>query len=171
MHGYLLDTNIVEYWFNDKAPQHASVENQISSQPDGTPILISTVTLGEIEYGHRAVADEPTAIQVRFKEFLDQHFPYHLDVKHSTAPPYGELRARLFSKYSPADKRKKIRRPEQLSDPASGLEIGGIQENDLWIAAQAIEHNLILVTNDKMNSIKAVASSSLRIENWASDSI
>jgi len=54
-----------------------------------------------------------------------------------TANTYGELRSLLFDKYAPNDKRKKNLRPEQLVDPITSLELG-IQENDLWIAAQAI---------------------------------
>ena len=42
----------------------------------------------------------------------------------------------------------------------------GIDENDLWIAAQAIEHNLVLVTNDEMKRIKHVAGPVLDIEDW-----
>ena len=85
--------------------------------------------------------------------------------KHS-ANTYGELRARLFEKYAPNNKKRKGLRPEQLIDPVTSLELG-IQENDLWIAAQAISRNLTLVTNDAMNRIRDIAGKSLHIDNWA----
>jgi len=62
-------------------------------------------------------------------------------------------------------KRKGLR-PCQLVDPVTSLELG-IQENDIWIAAQAISRNLTLVTNDAMWRIRNIAGKSLHIDNWA----
>ena len=59
-------------------------------------------------------------------------------------------------------------RPEQLLDPITAKELE-IQENDLWIAAQAIAHEMVLVTNDRMTRIRDVAKGAkqeLRIQNW-----
>ncbi|MBA7697023.1 hypothetical protein ES703_105681 [subsurface metagenome] len=56
-------------------------------------------------------------------------------------------------------------RPEQLVDPVTSLELG-IQENDLWIAAQVVVRGLILVTTDKLSHIREVAGDDLHIENW-----
>ena len=78
---------------------------------------------------------------------------------------YGELRAKLFEKFAPKNNKKGLR-PEQLVDPITSLVLG-IQENDLWITAQAMARNLILVTNDKLSRIKEVTGSDLRIKNWA----
>ncbi|MCH7920211.1 MAG: hypothetical protein IIC50_19795 [Planctomycetes bacterium] len=74
------------------------------------------------------------------------------------------LRAALFDKYAPKKNRKGLR-PEQLIDPVTSKGLG-VQENDIWIASQALEHNLVLVTNDQMNHLREVASD-LRVENWA----
>jgi predicted nucleic acid-binding protein len=79
---------------------------------------------------------------------------------------YGMLRARLFENYTPNNKKRKGLRPEQLIDPVTSLELG-IQENDLWIAAQAMSQNLTLVTNDKLHQIHEVAGDELHIDNWA----
>jgi len=43
--------------------------------------------------------------------------------------------------------RAKPSRLNQLVDPISGEELG-VQENDLWIAAQAMTFGLVLVTHD-----------------------
>jgi predicted nucleic acid-binding protein len=75
---------------------------------------------------------------------------------------YGELRASLFEKYIQKGKNK---RPEQLIDPVTATEIG-IDENDLWIVAQAITYNLTLVTNDKMRRIFSVTPKELKHEIW-----
>jgi hypothetical protein len=47
-------------------------------------------------------------------------------------------------------------RPEQLLEPATAKELQ-IQENDLWLCAQAISHRMVLVTNDRMTPIRDVA--------------
>ena len=75
------------------------------------------------------------------------------------------IRAGVFEKYAPNVKRRRGLRPEQLIDPVTSQELG-IQENDLWIAAQALEYNLVWVTNDKMERIRDVCEE-LQIENWA----
>ena len=45
----------------------------------------------------------------------------------------------------------------------------GIQENDIWIAAQTIQYNLILVTGDHMTRLVEVSNSlsdPLQIAKW-----
>ena len=162
MDGYLLDTNMISFWWH----REAKVMVRITALPDQAPIRMSVVSLGEVEYGHRVAAPaSETPVQVQYGEFIRANFPNPLDVSKTTTQYYGDLRARLFLKFAPAEKRKKLRLPEQLLDPATGKELG-IQENDLWIASQAIEHNLVLVTHDKMKRLREVANE-LRVEDWA----
>ena len=169
MRGYLLDTNILDYWFNARRPQHDKVVDCIDRLPAGTPLRISVVTLGEVEYGHRAVSPHDTPIQVRFRRFLAEQFPIALEIRKTTTLYYGAWRARLFAEFAPREKRTRTTRPEQLVDPATSRELG-IQENDLWIAAQAMEHNLVLVTHDSMERLRHVMDDALRVdfEDWAS---
>lgn len=63
--------------------------------------------------------------------------------------------------------RRKGLRPEQLVDPTTAKELD-IQENDLWLAAQALEHNLVLVSHDKMTRLRKVAEE-LRVQDWAKE--
>jgi predicted nucleic acid-binding protein len=42
----------------------------------------------------------------------------------------------------------------------------GVHENDLWIASQALAHNLVLVTNERMKDIFEIASNRLVYEIW-----
>lgn len=162
MQGYLLDTNIVSYWFDGSCLQNKAVIDHVERLPRGTPLAISAITLGEVEFGLRVRSEDP--LEAEMQQFLLDQLPLVLDVTSTTRISYGSLRARLFDRFAPAKKRGKGRRPEQLTDPATALELG-IQENDLWIAAQAIEHNLILVTNDALARIQAVGND-LSIENW-----
>ncbi len=169
MRGYLLDTNIIEYLFNEKRLEHPRVfarYSELSKLETESPFRISAITLGEMEYGIRSNAlNGLTPIQIEFKKLVREKFANVLPIRSHTAIPYGELRSGLFAKYA-KKKGKKARRPEQLLDPATSLELG-IHENDLWIAAQAIEYNLVLVTHDDdMTRIREVSQGLLTIEDW-----
>ena len=165
--GYLLDTCIIRYWYDERKEQHPNVVARIQALPDDTPLRVSAITLGEMEYGHRAVSATDTPVQAAFRRFIGDRFPWGfvLNITSDTASYYGLIRARLFEKFSPRRKRNGLR-PSQLIDPVTAKELG-IQENDLWIAAQGTERNLVLVTNDPMPRIREVVSDLLRIENWA----
>lgn len=163
MHGYLVDTQTVSYWFDARLPQHRSVSAHIDALPSNALLGVSAITIGEIAFGHAITAKPDIAKQAAFTTFLQQHFPMPLPVTKSTTIYYSQLRSALFKKYPPRGKRK--RRPEQCFDPIKALELG-IDENDLWIASQAFEHNLVLVTNDSMERIRDVAGPLLTVENW-----
>ena len=144
------------------------MHSHIAALPEESPLRISAITLGEIEYGHRAEAKgPPLPIQKQFHRFVRNIDPMVLRVGEHTAEHYGILRAALFEKYAPKDAKRKIKRPEQLIDPITSKELG-IQENDLWICAQALEHRLVLVTHDKKMVRLHELAPELEIEDWAS---
>ena len=176
MTHYLLDTNIWAYWFNkEKHPKYAAniearvKELTISAETgvqDGDRIAISVITWGEIEYGYNVMTSKERSREDPFRSFIAAQSSWMVPFDKYTAAAYGKLRAGLFQKFSPKDMKRKGLRPEQLVDPATSLQLQ-IQENDLWIASQAIRYRLTLVTNDKMASIRTVTGTMLRIENWA----
>lgn len=166
MRTFLLDTCIWSYCFDaDRYPQeNANIRKQLQKLEPDFKLGISIITWGEVAFGQK-VATKRGLIQAEYFKLIKAKGPKTFDVDMHTANTYGELRSLLFEKYAPKDKRKKNLRPEQLVDPITSLELG-IQENDLWIAAQAITRNLTLVTNDKLNRIREVAGDDLHIENW-----
>lgn len=175
MRDFLLDTQTIRYWHDSGCAQHAAVSGNVAALRQLTAsleikpkLLVSVVTLGEIEFGHRvALAPDPAA-QAAYIKFVQEELPGPFELSADAAAAYGDLRTRLFNKYAPGDKRKPKMCPEQLVDPASAKELG-IQENDLWICAQAVAHGMVLVTNDRMSRIRDVASgmnSELLIQNW-----
>ncbi len=164
MHVFLLDTCVWSNWFDVKKEQHMNVKSHIQKLPSDSVLGISIISWGEVAYGHKvnllkANSLDETPIQTEYIQFIKSKRPKTFEIDIHTANKYGELRALLFEKHAPK-KRKSGLRPEQLINPITSREIG-IQENDLWIAAQAITRNLTLVTNDKLNRIREVAGDGL----------
>ena len=145
-----------------------SLRQQSESMDLKPKLLISVVTLGEIEFGHRVqIGDQSTFNDARSK-FVREQLPVTLEVTEDAVNAYGEIRMRLFNKYAPVENRTKKTRPEQLVNPATSLHLQ-IQENDLWICSQAVAHGMVLVTNDGMSAIRDVAQGMnppLLIQNW-----
>ncbi|MCK5581908.1 MAG: type II toxin-antitoxin system VapC family toxin [Candidatus Omnitrophica bacterium] len=176
MRTFLLDTNIWEYWFNKEShpEKYSNIEHQIreleslekSSNEFAWRLGISFVTLGEIDYGYNVMTKKERSREHEFRAFINSKKPWIPQIDKHVAKEYGKLRAGLFETYAPKNKKRKGLRPEQLIDPVTSLKLG-IQENDLWIAAQAVSRNLTLITNDKMDRISKVAGKSLHIDNWA----
>ena len=164
MDAYILDTNIISYWFAEGRPEHEWVVKRIESLPKGTPLWISVVTLGEIVYGYNLEQSRDVSKSEAFKKFVSKNLPYVKDVDTHTASEYGRLRAELFDKYRP-DKKKNVKYLEELIDPVTEKTLR-VDMNDVWIAAHALQFNFTLVTNDKMRHIQEVAAD-LRVENWA----
>jgi len=80
---------------------------------------------------------------------------------------YAKLRAKLFQLYAPRDAKGRAvtNYVSEWVDPTNDKKLG-VQENDVWVAALALAHNLTLVTADKMDHIKAAAGPDLNHENW-----
>lgn len=165
--GYLLDTNVVGMWY----ARHPRVVARITSLPDRTPLWVSAITLGEISFGNELhLSGRDLAARDEFERWMRNAFrePSVLRVTHHTHYEYGPIRAALFEKYPPQSAREN--HPEKCFDRVTASELL-IDENDLWIASQAIEKALILVTNDKMERIKeasrlARCSAPLECEDW-----
>ena len=163
MDGYLLDTNIFDYLTDRADVFHAPVQRVFAQVPDATPVFISAITAGEVEYGIQA---NPGMSEARRLDLLSAvaQFPV-LGVTSGAGTHFGKVRAVLFERNIRNGKRSL--RPEQLVDPVTSLRLG-VQENDLWIVAQALEHNLTLVTHDRrMRPVWEAAGPALRVEDWA----
>ena len=120
-------------------------------------LFVSVVTLGEIEYGHRVAHAPDPAKQAAYAKFVLDQCPVAVELTKHVAEQYGEMRAWLFNNLGPIAKRSKATRAEELVNPATGKELG-IDENDIWIAAQAMTHNLVLVSHDSRGNFGKVLS-------------
>lgn len=95
---------------------------QVTPQQEASPVLLSSIVLGELYLGaHRSARTEEN---LRRLEVFAAGYPI-LGCDQETAERYGQIKSRLLSKGSP------------------------LPENDIWIAATAVQHGLTLVTRDK----------------------
>ena len=168
MGGYLFDTNAVSPLWNARHPEHDTVKAFFASVSQ-SPVWLSTIVLAEIEYGMKITPEMDIDSQNQVRHEMSNH-PFILDIDKHTIGPYSDLRAELFKKFSPRDRRGRltVKWPEDLIERTSAKELG-VQENDIWIAAQAIQYNLILVTGDHMQRLVDVSENldySLRIARW-----
>ncbi len=162
MKCYLFDTNIWARWYREDA----DIIGQVKGLGKSDRIILSAVVWGEAVYGANIQSAKSGFDFSKYRKLIEgKSFPTICEINKHTADIYGELRAKLFKKYARKDRRKQVRRPEELECPSSSKELQ-IQENDLWLVAQAIAYKYTFVTRDKMNAIKAIAPQELKCENW-----
>ena len=145
---YLLDTNHCSLIFL-RNPTILKVIEQVGE----TNLATSIITVGELIY----MAENSTYREqnlARINEFLKDINIYYLDEE--IAKNYGQIKAALIRQFGPKYKiKRKTTKTTEL----------GFDENDLWIAATAIRHQLTLVSADTdFPRIQTVISFSL--ENW-----
>jgi predicted nucleic acid-binding protein len=172
MEGYIFDTNAVSDWING----HPILAPRINALDAEAQVRVSAITLGEFEFGNNLILSNRDLTEIDdFERFIARVFIEDrvLAVTRTTRYVYGPLRARIFEKYPPIG--KKQNHVEKCFDKITGSDLG-IDENDLWIASQAIERGLTLITNDKMEYIKGAAEDlgnamreigwQLKVEDW-----
>lgn len=147
---YLLDTNHCSFVF---AQRDAQVIQKLKLLSIDTEITINTIIYGElmlmIEKSQRKQEN-----LVLLEAFVKRLRVYSID--EATSKIYGKFHAEIFDKFAPRDKAK--RRKFDIKD-------AGVRINDLWIACTAIQHNLIVVSEDSdfrvMNEVR-----NLKLECW-----
>ncbi len=164
MRPFLLDTNIWAYMYHrEKYPQeHSNVMKHMSQIHEPVSLGISVISWGEIAVGLPEDDIEESSIQKEHLNFIRSEKPWLVGIDSHTAEQYGKLRGRLSS--------KRQRKKGDLVDLYTWLEVGSL-ENDLWIVAQAMTKDLILVTNDRssLQPLVDVAGDELYVEYWAEE--
>lgn len=150
---YLLDTNHCTQLIdgNVAVAEHVGMAGEAS-------MATCVIVRGELmDMAHRS--ERVTSNLTKIRAFLRDINVYLIDEQ--TADIYGELKAALFARFGPKEKSK--RRRFTLSQL-------GVSDNDLWIAAVALRHNLILVSADtdfdRLQQVRTLA-----IENWLAPAV
>jgi predicted nucleic acid-binding protein len=147
MEQILLDTNFVSVLFDPRRPNYTAVEARARAFAQTDLVYLSVIVLAELRYGIEA-AERAGQDITHIRGTLTQAATYPLaEIGRHTAEAYGEVKARLAAHYLDLSRRV----PRWLEDwqdrvPSKTLQV---DENDLWIVAQAIERDYLLVTSDQ----------------------
>jgi tRNA(fMet)-specific endonuclease VapC len=126
---------------------------QIAEALDDTEISTNVAVCGELLYGaYKSAQVDKNLADV--EEFLKQILIH--DINQDTSKVYAKLKAGILDRFGPKDQRK--RRNTAIGSL-------GFKDNDVWIAATAIQHNLILVSGDS-DIMRLSGMEGLRVENW-----
>lgn len=166
MKAYLFDTNIASALWDELDTDHSDALRFVTDVASiGGLVYVPRITIAEIEYGLKLYVSTDPARRAKAEAAMRAYKSIR-EVNKDTTEHYATMRAELFRRYAPRDAKGRVKRvrPEQLIDKTTGQSLG-IQENDLWIAAIAVEHNMVLVTDDRMARIQEVAPN-LTIAKW-----
>ena len=146
MDELLLDTNFISVLYDPRRPKHAAVIAHAQGFATNDLVLLSSVVLAELRYGMEAALRAGQAVD-HFRETVEVAGTYPLaEVGKHTAEAYGDVKARLAAYYLDLTRRS----PRWLEDwqVRGSTKTLQVDENDLWLVAQAIERNRRLVTTD-----------------------
>jgi predicted nucleic acid-binding protein len=130
---------------------------KVQSLPQDTQLRACAITLGEFEVGHLITQSTDQKKRDDATGFLNRVFlPNALPIAASTRFYYAQIIARIWQRQGPA----KASTRTEIHLVKLGLDI-----NDVWVVAVAWEHGLILVTTDKMESIRK-AVPEVQMECW-----
>lgn len=130
---YLLDTNHCSFVF---AQRDAQVIQKLELLIIDNEIAINTIICGELMMMVEKSARKQENL-VLLNAFLRRLKIYSIDEE--TSKIYGRFYTEIFDKFAPKDRAK--RRKFKIKDV-------GVRTHDLWIACTAIQHNLIIVSED-----------------------
>lgn len=153
MPGYLLDTNHLSAWEN----QHPAFMARLRERPVDHILWVCPISLAEIECGLRITATTDPQRRAACRRFVeDEAMGFVFPIAETTRDSYANIMERIWRTNPPGS--GQIRTERHLVDL-------GVDVNDVWIAAVALERNLTLLTADAMNIIRACVPE-LRFDNW-----
>ena len=149
MPGYLFDTSVISACLDAEHSRHDELREAVAQFDPADPQYLSAISLAETAFGVRmAEVFAPTAAN-RLQDMLKEAQKYEaLRVTDHTGMVYAQLKADLAKCYlARASRKDRSRWVENWVDKTTGQKLQ-IDENDLWMCAQAKERDLVLVTTD-----------------------
>lgn len=129
---YLLDTNHCSFAFAQKDEQVVQKIESLKGQ-----VFINTVIYAEL----RVMVEKSQYKQdnlILLNDFVSKLKICVIDEE--TAKIYGQFYAEIFDQFAPKEKAK--RRKYDLKE-------AGVRVHDLWVACTAIQHDLVIVSEDR----------------------
>ena len=161
--GYLFDTSALPAYLNPTHPHHRSTSDVIIQLPESSPKLVSIITLGEIDYGVQFAELANSSYLKEYRQRLAVIRKYSaLDITKHTSEAYARLKCSLAAHVQRRPGKRMSRWVEDWIVLGSAKRLQ-IDENDLWIAAQAKERDLVIVTCDSDMRILESVDTEVRI--------
>jgi len=154
---FLLDTSVASVAASPSSPKYAAVQSFLNGAPlFADQLFLSVVTIAEVQAGHqllphRLPAPSAESIEVvRQRMLLISQLGTILPVTTHVAHEHARLKIAYALKFAPNMARRGALKSKPVELWHEGLTAGSLQvtENDLWIAATAITHDLMLLTAD-----------------------
>jgi tRNA(fMet)-specific endonuclease VapC len=145
---YLLDTN---HCSRIIAGDPLVLQNILNRRNEG--VAINVIIQGELLFMAEN-SDLKAENRLRVQSFLERFDLYPISPEISDT--YAQLKAQLLETFRPSDKATRRR---------TRIQSIGFDDNDLWIAATAIQHRLILVTADR-DFDRIQQFTTLQLESW-----
>lgn len=144
---HLLDTNVISVLFDARRPNHSAVRTALEALGPDDPQYVSVAVMAELRYGMEAAALAGQDV-THIRRTLIEADRYPLaEINRHTAEAYGDVKARLAHRW--VDLATRLPRwVEDWKERASTRTLQ-IDENDLWLVAQAVERNYRLITSDR----------------------
>ena len=151
MDGYILDTSVLSALLDPGHGRHVDIRQQVRQLEQNAALFLSSVAFAELQFGVKlAKTFGHRRLPTLTKTVVDARRYRVLNITHHTATAYAELKTTLAATYL-AKAIAKGGRPrwiEDWVDKATGKKLQ-IDENDLWICAQAKERNFLVCTADE----------------------
>lgn len=149
MIGFIYDTSVLSALLDTAHKRHADIARVVVSLPENASHFVSAVSLAELTFGVRmSEAFAPSRLPALAQILVDVRNYGVLEVGHHTAAAYAELKTNLAKRYLlKANRRDRPRWLEEWPINNRGQRLQ-VDENDLWLCAQAKERSLTLLTAD-----------------------
>ena len=153
MKGFLLDTNHVSAWIEEEPGFMA----RLREVPPDNPVRVCSITLGELEWGYLVTRSSDEAKREQHRRFVVRRLhPWAYEVTQHSGERYAQILKRVWEKH----------RPKRGAGTQKHLSELGVDVNDVWIVAVAWEHNLTLLTSDRMRVLREVIGEDVEFDNW-----
>lgn len=147
MDTFLLDTSVVSVLYDARRPNHAAVRQTIAGLDPEAPQLISAITIGELRYGLK-LSKEAGRSMAHIEACVRSAEEHPLaEIGRYTGEAFAQVKASIAMQRVDI-RRRAPRWVEEWADRVTGQMLQ-IDENDLWIAAQAVERNYVVVASDQ----------------------
>ena len=163
MDSYLLDTSALSPLVDDEHPQHSAANSSIAAL-GASPIYVSVIALAELRFGiylHEMATGRRLRNADRLISEAEQYPRW--EITNHTLAEYAKLKSILAIHYLPRVTRNFRKRwVEDWIDQFTNKALR-VDDNDLWICAQALEVNFTVIRGDKKMDVIQYAEQRLQL--------